>query len=617
MCGISAIAGVTRPGAIEAMIRAIEHRGPDATSSHAAGGCALGHARLSIIDLSTGDQPMSDATGRWWIAFNGEIYNFPSLREELVRSGQQLRTHSDTEVLLLGYRQWGTALLDKLRGMFAFTIWDSEERELFAARDLFGEKPLYYASIAETGLSVRAQAGDGIVLASEMKAIVASGLVQTVVDPESIDAFLTLGYVPPDRTVYRDVQTLPPAHYLVWKNGTVRVSRYWTPKLEPRAMSLGDAADEVRTLLRQAVQRQMIADVPVGAFLSGGLDSSSVVAMMADVSSGPVKTFSVGFGSLINELPYARAVARRYHTGHHEIDLGEPDVATLIERMVKVYDEPFADTSHIPTFLVSEFARRHVKVVLSGDGGDELFGGYTWYAPLAMSEAMPLALAQWVVLRSISIALRHRNRALSARSHAAGLAARWDDVWTRDVMSQTVFPTHDRQRMWGERRVTSFEPGGYFKPPSSTKGLNRAFHFDLTSFLPGDILVKVDRAAMAHGLETRAPFLDRDLVEFTLTIPAELKVRGGETKIVLREACRDLWPQSLWNRPKQGFGSPITRWLTLPSMQPMLDRVFRAGSPLRELLPGIPESARNGLDYRTWTLLTLGLWLEAKAGVQV
>jgi len=606
MCGISAIAGVTKPGAIEAMIRAIEHRGPDATSSHAEGDCALGHARLSIIDLSTGDQPMSDATGRWWIAFNGEIYNFLSLREELARSGHQLRTHSDTEVLLLGYQQWGTALLDKLRGMFAFAIWDSEERELFAARDLFGEKPIYFA-----------QSGDGIVLASEMKAIVASGLVQPVVDPESIDAFLALGYIPPDRTVYRDVQTLPPAHYLVWKNGTVRVSRYWTPKLEPRAMTLGGAAEEVRALLRQAVKRQMIADVPVGAFLSGGLDSSSVVALMSEVSSEAVKTFSVGFGSLINELPYARAVAQRYHTEHHEIDLGEPDVATLIERMVQVYDEPFADTSHIPTFLVSEFARRHVKVVLSGDGGDELFGGYSWYGPLAMSEAMPLALVQWVVLRSLSIALRHRYRALSARSHAAGLAARWDDLWTRDVMSQTVIPAQERRRMWGDRRVASFEPGGYFKPGADTKGLNRAFHFDLTSFLPGDILVKVDRAAMAHGLETRAPFLDRELVEFTLTIPAELKVRGGETKIVLREACRDLWPESLWNRPKQGFGSPITRWLKLPSMQPMLDRVFRAGSPLRALLPGIPEGARNGLDYRTWTLLTLGLWLEAKAGVRV
>jgi asparagine synthase (glutamine-hydrolysing) len=602
MCGISVIAGVTKPGAIEAMVRAIEHRGPDATSSHAADGCALGHARLSIIDLSTGDQPMADATGRWWIAFNGEIYNFQLLRDELARAGHHFRTHSDTEVLLLGYQEWGTALLDKLRGMFALAIWDNEEHELFAARDLFGEKPLYFAQI-----------GDGIVLASEIKAIAASGLVPRVVDPESIDAFLANGYVPPDRTIFRDVQTLPPAHYLVWKNGTVRVSRYWSPQLEPQSMSLADAAEQVRVLLRQAVQRQMIADVPVGAFLSGGLDSSTIVALMSEVASQPVKTFSVGFGALINELPYARAVADRYHTEHHEIDLGEPDVASLIERMVRVYDEPFADNSHIPTFLVSEFARRYVKVVLSGDGGDELFGGYWWYAPLMLSERIPLALLQWVVLRSMSLALRHRNRALLARSHAAGLAARWDDVWTRDIMSQTVFRAAARQQMWGDRRVPSFEPGGSFKPPASTKGLNRAFYFDLTSFLPGDILVKVDRAAMAHGLETRAPFLDRDLVEFALTIPAELKVRGAETKVVLREACNDLWPESLHNRPKQGFGSPITHWLKLPAMQPMLDRVFRKGSPLRELLPGIPESARHGTDYRTWTLLTLGLWLETAA----
>jgi asparagine synthase (glutamine-hydrolysing) len=600
MCGISVIAGVTRDGAIERMIEAIEHRGPDATASHAAAGCTLGHARLSIIDLSTGDQPMSDATGRWWIAFNGEIYNFHDVRDELARKGHRFRTQSDTEVVLLGYQEWGAALLDKLRGMFALAIWDAEERELFAARDLFGEKPLYFA-----------QSGDGLVLASELKAIAASGLVPMIADPESVDAFLTLGYVPPDRSIYRDIQTLPPGHFLVWKNGSMRITRYWTPKLEPRAMSLRDAAAEVRVLLRQAVKRQMIADVPVGAFLSGGLDSSTVVAMMQEHSPHPVKTFSVGFGSLINELPYARAVAERYGTEHHEIDLGEPDVASLIQRMVAVYDEPFADTSHIPTFLVSEFARRSVKVVLSGDGGDELFGGYSWYAPLAMSEEIPFAFAQWIVLRSMSIALRHRNRALTARSHAAGLAARWDDVWTRDVMSQTVFRAHERQQMWGERTVPRFEPGGYFRPSPQTSGLDRAFYFDLTSFLPGDILVKVDRASMAHGLETRAPFLDRDLVEFALTIPAELKVRGKQTKIVLREACRELWPESLRDRPKQGFGSPIGRWLKLPSMQPLLNRVFGEGSALRRMLPGIPNGARHGVNYRTWTLLTLGLWLEA------
>ena len=600
MCGISAIAGVTRPGAIEAMVRAIEHRGPDATSSRDAAGCALGHARLSIIDLSSGDQPMSDASGRWSIAFNGEIYNFRDVRDELARRRHAFRTQSDTEVVLAGYREWGPALLDRLRGMFAFAIWDAEERELFAARDLFGEKPLYLAD-----------AGDGIVLASEMKAIVASGLVPMVADPESIDAFLTFGYVPPDRTIYRHVQTLPPAHYLLWKNGSMRITRYWTPKLEPRAMSLGDAAEQVRALLQQAVKRQMIADVPVGAFLSGGLDSSTVVAMMQEHSSEPVKTFSVGFGTLINELPYARAVAERYDTEHHEIDLGEPDVASLIERMVEVYDEPFADTSHIPTFLVSEFARRHVKVVLSGDGGDELFGGYGWYGPLMMSERLSLPLVQWVVLRSMSIALRHRHRALTLRSHAAGLAARWDDVWTRGIMSQTVFRAADRQRMWGDRRVDSFEPGGYYRPSPQTNGLNRAFYFDLTSYLPGDILVKVDRAAMAHGLETRAPFLDRDLVELALTIPPELKVRGTETKVVLREACREFWPESLWNRPKQGFGSPIGRWLQLPSMRPLLERVFARNSRLRELLPGIPDSARDATNYRTWTLFTLGLWLDA------
>jgi len=604
MCGIAILLNRSDAGADDAakrMVARIAHRGPDHEGERRIGDCILGHARLSIIDLSSGDQPMSDAAGRRWITFNGEMYNYRELRAELMALGHEFRTQSDTEVVLAAFAQWGPACLDRFRGMFAMAVWDSAEKTLFAARDLFGEKPLYYAT-----------ADDGsFAAASELKAVLAAGHLRPRLSIESVDAFLTLGYVPPDRTIFSNVATLPPAHYLVWRDGRVETTRYWQPRFDPQPMSMHDAGNEVRRLIEQAVQRQMIADVPVGAFLSGGLDSSTIVALMQQHSARPVKTFSVGFGTMINELPYARAVAERYGTEHHEIDLGEPDVASLIERMIGVYDEPFADTSHIPTFLVSEFARKYVKVVLSGDGGDELFGGYWWYAPLAKSEDIPLALAQWVVLRAISVALRHRHRALTARSHAAGLAARWDDVWTRDVMSQTVFRAHLRQRMWGERHVPPFEPGGHFRPSSGTNGLNRAFYFDLTSFLPGDILVKVDRAAMAHGLETRAPFLDRDLAEFALTIPADLKVRGDETKAVLREACRQYWPPSLWDRPKQGFGSPIGRWLKLPSMQPLLDRVFRRGSRLRELLPGIPDSARHGADYRHWTLLTLGLWLEA------
>jgi len=333
---------------------------------------------------------------------------------------------------------------------------------------------------------------------------------------------------------------------------------------------------------------------------------------MQQQSSQPVKTFSVGFGDLINELPYARSVARLYETEHHEIDLQTPPVAELLERMAEVYDEPFADSSHIPTYLISEFASRHVKVVLSGDGGDELFGGYRWYPPLALSDQVDRSHLKWCLLRTVSKLLRDRIPALARHSNALGLAARWSDMWMRGVMCHVQFRDRERRQLWGERitDVASFAPGDYYRPAPDAAGLNRAFYFDLTCYLPGDILVKVDRAAMAHGLETRAPFLDRDLAEFALSLPTALKVRGHETKIVLKTACQRYWPRELWQRDKQGFGSPTGTWLGLPDVQALVHRVFSPKSELRRLLPGLPPGSRPPRDYRTWCLLTLGLWLE-------
>jgi asparagine synthase (glutamine-hydrolysing) len=605
MCGISAIVGSAERSsvaAIDQMVNRLVHRGPDAMGSTVVKGCHLGHTRLSIIDLSAGAQPMTDTSERYWISFNGEIYNYRELRADLVARGHRFRTQSDTEVLMRGFDEWGTYLLDRLRGMFAFAIWDSKEQRLFAARDLFGEKPLYYATT-----------GDGLlVLASEMKAITASGLIKTTLDLDAVDAYLALGYVPPDRTIYREVSTVPPGHYLVWRNGHCTVTPYWKPRLQTQEIALAEAAEELQRLLRQAVKRQMVADVPVGAFLSGGLDSSTIVAFMQEHSSIPVKTFSVGFGSYINELPYAREVAQRYSTEHHEIDLGEPDIAALIQQMARVYDEPFADSSNIPTYLLSQFARKNVKVVLTGDGGDEMLGGYWWYAPLLRSSNVSMPMLQWMALRVMSRVQRHRNQEVVARSYAAGLAARSSDPWMRDVMCQTVIERSDRRALWGGRRVSSFVPGDYYRPSDETTGLNRAFHFDLTSYLPGDILAKVDRAAMAHGLETRAPFLDRDFVEFALSLRADQKVALDETKIVLKKACRQYWPESLWNRPKQGFGAPVVEWLNQKAMQPLLDRVFSHRGHLRALLPGLDEATRHQRNYRTWFLLTLGLWLEAR-----
>ena len=602
MCGISAIVGGSDLAAMERMVSVLGHRGPDAQASVRIGPHAFGHTRLSIIDLECGAQPMADPSGRYTITFNGEIYNYAELRDELQRSGATFLTHSDTEVVLAAYGRWGEAALDRFRGMFAFAIWDAADGVLFAARDLFGEKPLYYASPS-----------GHLVLASEIKAIVASGLVSDTVDFAAVDAFLAFGYVPPTMSIYRDIRPLPPAHWLRWDGRELTLERYWRPSLQPRRIGLEEAGETLRTLLRQAVRRQMIADVPVGAFLSGGLDSTSIVAFMQGQNPQPVKTFAVGFGEEINELPYARAVARRYGTDHHEVDLGAPPVAELLETMAAVYDEPFADSSAIPTYLISKFARRFVKVVLSGDGGDEMLGGYQWYPMLALSEEVGGSRAEWIILRAISRALRERAGGLYRRSVAVGLSARWPDMWKRAAMNQVYLADRRRRELWGDGRAPR-DNGVADVAPDTVEGLNRAFYFDLTTYLPGDILVKVDRASMAHGLETRAPFLDRDLAEFALSLPPSLKADSrGRTKIVLRQACERDWPEEVRTRPKQGFGAPYARWLDKPDVQALVARVFRAGGPLRALLPGIPASPRPR-SYETWMFLTLGLWLESRPG---
>ena len=605
MCGISAIVyrKVNPPaGTIERMTARLAHRGPDAGGVKILPGCHLGHARLSVIDLETGAQPMTDTGGRYWTTFNGEIYNYRELRRELEAKGYCFVTRSDTEVVLLAYVAWGRDCLDRFRGMFAFALWDTLERRLFAARDPFGEKPLYFATALD----------DSLLLASEIKAIIAAGILAPRLDRGSVDAFLMLGYIPPDRTIFENVSVVPPGHYLEWRDGRVDISRHWTPRFDTKKIALEDAGERLRELLAQAVRRQMVSDVPVGAFLSGGLDSSTIVAVMQQQSLRPVKTFSVGFGDRINELPYARAVADLYRTEHHEVELGSPPVAGLLEQMADVYDEPFSDSSGIPTYLLCEFARRHVKVVLSGDGGDELFGGYWWYPVLAMSEKVPRSLTAWVILRIASGLFGRRLALLNLYADAIGLAARRDDMWSRDVMVQTFFKEPERRKLWGKcsAEVPLFSPGEYYRPAEGASGLNACFSFDIAAFLPGDILVKVDRAAMAHGLEVRVPFLDRDLAEFALSLPARLKVDRDRTKILLRDACGRYWPPALHTRGKQGFGAPCIEWLGQKDMQALALRVFAIGSPLRRLLPGVKKEQASDLSYRTWILLTLGLWLE-------
>ena len=607
MCGFAALLhgrNVPDPGLIGAAVQALKHRGPDAQSVARVPGCDLGHARLSIIDLDSGSQPMRSADGRLWTVFNGEIYNYRELRNELSARGREFLTQSDTEVILAAYDAWGPSCLDRLRGMYAFFIWEPQTGVAFAARDLFGEKPLYYARTDDGGL----------LLASEIKALEATGLVRTELNLQSVDAYLALGYVPPDQSIWSAIQPLPPAHYLTWRDGAVQTRRYWTPAFHGRPVTTGEASERLGELLKNSVRRQLVADVPVGAFLSGGHDSSTVVALMGRVGADKVQTFSAGFGAEINELDYARVVAEQYATDHHEVDLGAPAVGEMLERMVEVYDEPFADSSSIPTYMISSFARKHVKVVLSGDGGDELFGGYDWYRPLVLAESMRGGQFRWLACRLLSRLLRDKRESLRRRSVALGLAARWPDTWTRAVMSQMYFRSAERSKLWGRRRseVTSFWPGPLYRADADVRGIETAFHYDLTSYLPGDILVKVDRASMAHGLECRAPFLDRDLAEFVLGLPASLKVTERESKILFRETAAPLWPPAVRARKKHGFGAPYGAWLSFPAVRSLVAEVSRKGSRLRTLLPGLTDTSLSPPNYQSWMLLVLGLWLERR-----
>ena len=593
MCGICGIIDLQQriePSVIQAMTMSLRHRGPDGQVTKQLSGAWLGHARLSIIDLVTGDQPMADSTGRWWIVFNGEIYNYRELRAQLQNDGCVFRTQSDTEVILQGYLLWGEGFVPRLNGQFVFAIWDIQEKILFAARDRFGEKPFHWA--------VRDQ-GE-FFFASEIKSILASQQIKPRLDLQSVDLYLSLYYVPPFRTIYSNVQTLLPAHTMTWKNGKTQTESYWHPTFSTNiTISEEDAIEQTRVLVRDAVQRQMVSDVPIGAFLSGGLDSSTVIALMSEVSERPVKTFSVGFGDLINELPYAREIADRYQTEHHEIQM-DISVGEMLEKMAKVYDEPFADSSNIPTYLLSQFAGKHVKVCLSGDGGDEIFGGYSWY-PMLWNKT---GSRENVLVQLIGAAMR-----LLGRLH--------NNLWESRLRIATLLDI-DRSKLWQD----SFQPDKTLRLLRSTygsaqnlRGMDPASDFDIQCYLPGDILVKVDRAALAHGLESRAPFLDAELTDFILNLPWQLRFKDKDKiKFLLRHASQHLWTENIQKRNKQGFGAPIDAWLAREDVKPIVSRVLNSNSPLRNLLKGLtPEIYSKAPSAQKWTFLCLALWLENHA----
>ena len=591
MCGIAGIVerDPVRPvprDQLGRMVETLRHRGPDDDGTVTLPGVGLGMRRLSIIDVAGGQQPFASEDGAIQLVANGEIYNHAELREDLVARGHRFRSSSDVEVILHGYEEFGVAVLDRLRGMFAFALWDGANRRLFAARDRAGEKPLYYAQTPER-----------LLFASEMKALLVRSDVSREVNLEALDQFLTYEYVLTPRTMFTAVRTVPPAHYLLYQHGAVTVERYWdVASVSVRDWTDDEAAEALRESLGRAVTGQMMADVPLGAFLSGGIDSSAIVALMTgggDGDAGPVNTFSMGFeAASYNELPYAREVATRFQTRHRE-GMVNPDLSDLFERLVTQFDQPFADVSLFPTYLVSQLAREHVTVALSGDGGDELFGGYDTYEAEALAQrvatvvpdaAMPLAAGLAAMLPPSK---KKKGLVNKIRRFTLGMAMAPRSIAQYRWM--TFLDVGAKKRLYTPTLHTALLESDVYAPiRRQLRGahtddlLNRQLYTDLQVYLADDILVKVDRMSMATSLETRAPFLDVDVMELAFSMPGHLKIRRGERKYVLKRAMKGRLPESVLSRSKEGFSIPMKSWLRrdwAPLMQDLLgpDQVGRRG----------------------------------------
>jgi asparagine synthase (glutamine-hydrolysing) len=628
MCGVAGFlwsGAAPPPGELEtrlwAMLAPLRHRGPDDEGVWTDGQAGLAHARLSIIDLSpAAHQPMASADGQVWISYNGEIYNFAEIRCDLEAAGYEFRSRSDSEVVVNGWHAWGPHILTRLRGMFALAIWDRRTRRLTLARDRIGKKPLYYT-----------RTGGALLFGSEIKALLAWPGVERRPDLRAIDAYLGFGWVPAPLTAFAGVKKLPAAHYLTVDAGGSLAEpepvRYWrlpTPQTAARPRPAEELRRELVAHLEEAVRLRLVSDVPLGAFLSGGVDSSAVVAMMARAAQGRVKTFSIGFSEKeYDETRYARMVAERYATDHEEFTV-EPDAAAVLPRLAWHYGEPFADPSAIPTYYVAQMARRKVTVALTGDGGDECFLGYRRYQAMRLLSR----LDRWP----------RRGRAGLARALALAppeLQRRWRLARIRGVLEAPVraparryaptllyFADPDREAGYGEALRPWLESAGadllepYFAEAAGlVDGANRA---DIHTYLPDDLMVKVDVASMAHGLETRAPLLDHVLMEWAAAIPAEVKLAGGATKALFKSAMEPYLPREILYRPKRGFSCPIDRWLRHELKDLAYDTLLSPSAQGRGLLR--PDYVRRLLDEhcrgaanhhtRLWALVMLELWFR-------
>ena len=624
MCGICGIYNFNGQAvnkvSLEKMNHTLVHRGPDGEGYYFEKNIGLGHRRLSIIDLEGGKQPMGNEDGSIQVVFNGEIYNFLELKKELEAKGYRFRTRSDTETIIYGYEEWGEDFVQKLRGMFAIALWDSRNQKILLIRDRIGKKPLYYYL-----------GKDRILFASELKALILDKSIPKEIDPIALDSYLSFGYVPSPLSILKSIRKLPPAHIAVCRQGDFCVRQYWHLDMESEASprSEEEVLEELRTLFNEAVRLRLISDVPLGAFLSGGVDSSAVVASMAGlVGKDPVKTATIGFSDKrFDEIEYARVVAEQYQTDHTEFVVN-PDALEVLEEIVWHLDEPFADASAIPTYYVSKMARQKVTVALSGDGGDETFAGYVnrYYMNRfedSIRRKLPGFLKHNILgpMGEIYPKADFLPRPFRLKRFLSNLSHTFEQAYFRDM--SFYFLPEMKEKLYRpdfKSAIKGFDAfnilGDHFKLNQNSDITTRAQYVDIKSYLPEDILVKVDRMSMAHSLEVRAPILDHKLIEYVGSLPSALKLKGKESKYIFKKMLEDRLPQNILYRKKQGFSIPLAVWLkgemkdfveeTLFSNKAESNSYFNS-EYIRGLWQG-HSSGRQDYAYPLWGLMMFELW---------
>jgi asparagine synthase (glutamine-hydrolysing) len=607
---------------IRAMCRTLVHRGPDDEGYFVEGPVGLGMRRLKVIDLATGHQPISNEDGSMWIVFNGEIYNYRELRKELEQKGHTFATQTDTETILHGYEEYGADCIAKLNGMFAFAIWDSARQTLLLARDRLGVKPLYYYLDH-----------DCLVFGSELKALLQCRHVPKLIDPEALDAYLTFEYIPAPLSIFAGVKKLPAGHFLTFRDGAASARQYWELRCRPLHASEEELSRALYDLLKDAVRLRLVSDVPLGAFLSGGIDSSSIVALMSELMDRPVKTFSIGFDDpSYNELEYAGAVAKQFGTEHYELTI-RPDVVNWVSDLVHHLDEPLADVSIFPTYLVSKLAREQVTVVLSGDGGDELFGGYEWYLAQKLARhygRLPEAVkTRWLpaLVGLVPPSRRKKGPINKIKRFVEGSALpeelrhfRWCSFMT-EASKQRLYTEEMQRSIDHENTCARFT--SYFEACEEADDPVWQEQFaDVKTYLADDILVKVDRMSMANSLEARTPYLDYRVAEFAAGLPSHMKLNGFTTKYLLKRAMAGKLPPPILKRKKEGFSIPMKNWLQ-EELRPMMEDLL---SPARirregffnvryvEKLKSEHISGAANHAHQLWSLMLFEIWRDAYLG---